>query len=447
TTGFNSRTLCGSDSAWFTLVNNSVDSVHWNFGDPTSGSANTTTIFNPDHLYTSSGTFSVQLVSFHNGGLSDTITQPVTIQTGITVNLGNDTTLCLGQSYTLNAGNAGATYQWQDNSGNQTLVVNQTGTYWVNVSESGCTGSDTIHMTFSATGALNLGPDTAACAPNTVILDATTAGATYHWQDNSSSPTYTVTQTGYYSVTASLSGCSLIDTVHVSITTLPQAVITADSSTICSNDSVQICAPNGFAIYQWNLGQGTNCIYARLAGNYYVTVTDNNGCTAESNHLPVTVYPLPPVSITVNGDTLTVYNTTSRQWYLNGQAIGGATSPMYIASVSGVYTVVVTDSLGCKAASSPIADTLVAVPNGIANVAGDKIMVYPNPLYEGAWQLEVSNDLVGGTVDILDDNGRLVYQSLITDTKSQIEINAARGIYLMRIYSSKYSFARKLIRM
>src|SRR6202008_3034580 len=97
-----------------------------------------------------------------------------------TVNLGNDTTLCNGQSLTLDAGNPGATYVWQDGSTAQTLTVTQTGTYSVAVNAGGCnTSHDTIQVTFTNGNVnVNLGNDTAICSGQPLSLDGTTAGAT-----------------------------------------------------------------------------------------------------------------------------------------------------------------------------------------------------------------------------------------------------------------------------
>ena len=386
------------------------------------------------------GTYIVNVTDSLGTQVSDTVV--VSASGSLTVDLGNDTSICSGQSLLLDAGNSGAAFLWQDNSTNQTLVINHGGSYWVNVSNGGCSASDTIQVSFITTPVLNIGNDTSFCSPDTILLNATLVGATsYQWQDNSTISIYTVRQSGNYSVSVSVSGCVVTDSININVNALPQAQLTADTGKICSNDSAQICAPSGFASYQWNMGQSTHCIYAKTAGNYYVTVTDNNGCSAESNHVHISVYPQPPVSITQNGDTLIVYNAVSVQWYLGGQAISGATSNIYITTVFGEYTVAITDTNGCSITSNPLNYT------GIASVADDKITVYPNPSVDGSWYLEISNDLVGSAVEILDDNGRLIYRAQISNLKSQIGLNVARGVYLMRVYSGNYSFVRKLIRM
>jgi gliding motility-associated-like protein len=56
--------------------------------------------------------------------------------------------LCAGDTRKLNAGNGFANYLWQDGSNASAISVNNTGTYWVLVTDkNGCMGSDTINIT------------------------------------------------------------------------------------------------------------------------------------------------------------------------------------------------------------------------------------------------------------------------------------------------------------
>ncbi len=61
-----------------------------------------------------------------------------------TVNLGNDTTLCQGETMLLDATTLNATYLWQNNSTTPTFSVTQQGTYWVDVTVNNCTLTSTI---------------------------------------------------------------------------------------------------------------------------------------------------------------------------------------------------------------------------------------------------------------------------------------------------------------
>jgi gliding motility-associated-like protein len=60
-----------------------------------------------------------------------------------------------------------------------------------------------------------LGNDTTLCQGDALILNATTPNATYQWQDNSTNPTYTVSQQGPYWVKVTVNNCSMTDTLKV----------------------------------------------------------------------------------------------------------------------------------------------------------------------------------------------------------------------------------------
>jgi len=64
--------------------------------------------------------------------------------------LGNDTTLCVGQSLILNPNMPNATYTWQDGSHDSTYKVTQAGTYWVSAyfADYNITTYDTINVAY-----------------------------------------------------------------------------------------------------------------------------------------------------------------------------------------------------------------------------------------------------------------------------------------------------------
>ncbi len=209
--------------------------------------------------------------------------------------------------------------------------------------------------------------------------------------------------------------------------------LTPATDTICSGDSVQFCAPAGYVSYAWNSGANTQCAYVTGAGNYYVTATDNNGCTAVSTPASSLVVNTPPqVSIAQSGDTLTSYAAESYQWYFNGTPISNATGSVYVASQSGAYTVMVTDSNGCTATSNP---TNVVI-NGLQDVQPDGVSVYPNPT-SGSWFISVANAYLGKELQIIDADGRLVYKAIIRNKKTEVAIpQLPAGTYTMKLGSN-----------
>lgn len=507
---------------------------------------------------------------------------------GPTLNIGNDTSVCTGDTILLQASLPDASYLWSTGSNDSAITVTSSGTYSVQVWQNACEVTDTVNVALKTFQPATLGHDTALCCGSSLVLNAFMPGATYHWQDSSSASTYTVTQGGNYAVTITDSGCVAVDTVSVSLITAAPVYISADTSVICPNDSVQICAPTGYTAYLWNTGDSTVCIYTSLQGSYAVAATDTSGCTAVSNHVSVTVlhppvisvtagsdtvgvcsgdsvqlcteagyaiyewstgqsancinihaagfyvvtvtdfngctsaasdsisasggatpiaiaanktticagdsaqicappgyvlyqwntgdtgnciltpyagnyyvivteagnctassnrvdigiYPPSPVTVSVNGDTLTAYSYNSYQWLLNGEPIAGATSSIYIANAQGTYTLQITDTNGCVATSSPILITGMA-----GELSENNITLYPNPS-AGAWQLTVPAQLIGSLEEVVDAAGRIIFKSEIRSTKSEIAIpNMASGVYELCITAPGYYLVRKLVKM
>ncbi|MBK9354612.1 MAG: hypothetical protein IPN09_11825 [Bacteroidetes bacterium] len=84
---------------------------------------------------------------------------------GLSVNLGNDTSLCAGQTLTLTQNIAGVSYTWSDGTTNNSITVNTSGTYWLEIDNGSCTGRDSIDIIISTSGlSLNLGNDTSLCS-------------------------------------------------------------------------------------------------------------------------------------------------------------------------------------------------------------------------------------------------------------------------------------------
>jgi gliding motility-associated-like protein len=110
------------------------------------------------------------------------------------------------------------------------------------------------------------------------VLDATTPNVTYLWQDGSSSPQYSVTQSGNYAVTVTGLCGSATDSVDVTIFPLPVAQLGADT-VICTGDTIVLDATWQNAIYQWQDGSASPQFTVTQAGIYTVELT-SNGCSS-----------------------------------------------------------------------------------------------------------------------------------------------------------------------
>lgn len=134
----------------------------------------------------------------------------------VTLNLGNDTTLCGRQSTRLlNATTPDATiYKWSDGSNQPTLLVNKPGRYSVRVTTPCKVLTDTITIDYALD--FDLGADTTLCNGQTLpLVVPANPSATYRWQDGSGQPAYTVKQAGQYSIRVNQANCTVTDSIQV----------------------------------------------------------------------------------------------------------------------------------------------------------------------------------------------------------------------------------------
>lgn len=126
---------------------------------------------------------------------------------------------------------------------------------------------------------------------------------------------------------------------------------------------------------------------------------------------------------------------------MNGQPIPGAKSPVYIAEISGEYSVEVTDSNGCSAISIQVFIT------DIHDLKIDSFFVYPNPSSSN-WELIVGDQLIGSLAEVYGMGGQKIYQSQIGNSHSVIKLtDAASGIYELRILATNGYWVTKLVKM
>jgi hypothetical protein len=208
-------------------------------------------------VVTSAGTYHVRVTNASNCVGRDTIV--ITAATAPQVSLGNDTTICDGSSLTLDAGNTGSTYLWDNNSTAQTRTLTVGGTYYVVVTNSNyCKSSDTFVLGLNPNPTVDLGGTVNICDGSQTILDAGNTGSTYLWDDATTAQTRTVSIEGIYYVTVTdVNGCTGSDTVTVAIQPLPWASITAAAG---NNGNYTFTATQVIGTvtgYTWNFGDGS----------------------------------------------------------------------------------------------------------------------------------------------------------------------------------------------
>jgi gliding motility-associated-like protein len=175
---------------------------------------------NINNLTAGSYTVTVGGSNVCNTSSTKTIGQPTAINTTVVTS----NALCGNNNGTATAtvtgGNAPYIYNWSN--GGSTDIQNNlpAGTYSLQVKDANnCSKqySNIVVKDSVKNISLFLGNDTAFCPGNQVILNAGSF-ASYLWQDKSTLPTFTVTQTGkYYVEVTDADGCSKSDTINITV--------------------------------------------------------------------------------------------------------------------------------------------------------------------------------------------------------------------------------------
>jgi len=363
-------------------------------------------------------------------GCTDTLSQSVTVaDVPSTVNLGNDTIICVNLSVTLDAGSGYVSYNWSDGSTGQTITVSQTGIFEVEaVDANGCINSDQIAVNteFLLEPIItSAGNQTTFCEGDSLLLDAGPGYTDYLWSDGqTTTQTLYVTQSGQYSIFATdVTGCSGQSTpVNVLVNPSPNPTVVSNGPTsFCPGDDVTLCGQPGYTQYQWNNGLTDQCITTNVTGVLQLTVVDINGCTSTSSNIQTEVFTVLQPIITANGPTEFCAEDANGQLGSVVLDVGpgfysylwtsGSTTPSITVTESGYYSVTVMDLNGCingSLLSAPI-QVVVRAPYPQISVSGNTLTSDPYLSYQWhEWQFTTNDVTLAGETN----------QSFTTDRSS-----------------------------
>ena len=211
------------------------------------------------------------------------------IDIGTTVNADfrmNDTVICTGGTidFTRNSGAfepVFGTSVWSFEGGNpssstnaivQDVRYNQPGMYQVRhiYTIAGCRDTSYLTVTVLASVSVNLGPDTTLCSGGNVQISAgNQTGASYQWNTGESGSGISVTQSGTYTVTVTLGGCTATDARQVQILSKDYVALGPDTA-VCNGGSIILKAPDAAAGYPllWSTGETGPYISVASPGLY-----------------------------------------------------------------------------------------------------------------------------------------------------------------------------------
>jgi uncharacterized repeat protein (TIGR01451 family) len=160
-----------------------------------------------------------------------------------TIDLGQDTLLCSGQSLSLGLTSNWTNYAWSTGATTSGITVASPGTYSLTVTDAnGCSSTDLIVVQQSVTPGVFLGNDTTTTLP--IVVDAGSGFASYLWSTGATTQIITVGQTGTYWVqVTNQDGCVGTDTINVILqlvgVNLPQGYALSVSP-VPANDRLQV---------------------------------------------------------------------------------------------------------------------------------------------------------------------------------------------------------------
>jgi len=283
-------------------------------------------------------------------------------------------------------------------------------------------------------------------------------GAEVLWNSGDTSTSISDLDPNEYLVSVNDSlGCTAFASYEIHDVSTPLVVDLIETGNYChegENGALEIIVTGGSPAYslQWSTGGSSTKISSLIAGNYTVTVTDNDGCKqimeSSISDGPLFFIKLDSVEYDTGGSILdegkvfaTVLGGVEPHTSIWNDSIEG---PNLINVPPGDYTLIATDQLGC---TTQFDYTLLNGPEGIAFPATPEIVqVYPNPgqTHQNI-QLKSSEPIIN--IELRDSQGRLIKTQPV-DGKELYSLplnGVSTGVYLLQIRTESHFIAKRLL--
>lgn len=266
--------LCGNASI---VLNSGLSGYDFEWQD---GSTNPTYTVNTD------GTYTLE-VSNRCGSAQDEVI--VRYETIPVIDLGNDTTLCDGQSIRLDAAYSRSSYRWENGFTGPVRDIIDQGRYEVTVTNICGEDRDVINVNFLPYPEnVDLGGDQTLCDGEVLLFDVTQPGFTYQWQNGSTEPDYLVRFAGTYWVRVGNVCGTEVDQVTIDYLPTPELELGEDQ-VLCNGELLRLdgTSPTENVSYSWDNGNNSPVRSIDEAGLYRLTVS--NSCDAVTDSITITL--------------------------------------------------------------------------------------------------------------------------------------------------------------
>lgn len=336
------------------------------------------------------------------------------------------------------------TFAWSDGGSTDTISAKTAGKYFVTITDVvGCTKLDSITIEEPTPLVIDPPVSTDPLCNNsldgtiTINVSGGTPGYSYLWNDSSTDEDRIGLSSGNYTVTVTdINGCTNSIPVVLNNPQLLTIAIDSFENVTCSgltDGFARAAATGGIGAYtyNWQAGPNTAANQNLAAGTYFVTVTDNNGCTAATSQI-ITSPSLLLANATliqdaqcsgIDNGSVTAAGSGGNTPYTYNWNPGNINSQTLTGLTGGTYTVTVTDSKGCNVSEAVIVNQPSAIAFTTSKTdllcngdnSGTATVVSPSggtPIYTYLWTPGGANTQIASglsaqsyTVLITDANG------------------------------------------
>ncbi|MEK7254217.1 MAG: PKD domain-containing protein, partial [Bacteroidota bacterium] len=390
-----------------------VTSVSWNFGEPASGAANTSELFDSWHEFENPGSYLVTLTASNVYGCTATFSSnvsvtPNTLSGNISMNPGSP--ICEGASSTLTAP-GGTSWEWSTGEATASITASTSNVYSVTLTNpQGCIYTPPpaiLEVVAEPNGIIKaveyneFGQPVAffenshsVCEGEDVFLVIQgSVNNSYVWSNGETGDEVSFEEiknnllaTGSHNfsvtVTDGVTGCTSVEgpfTVNVNPVPTVQ-IASAPSGFLCENQpaTLNVVAPQPGLTYSWNTGEIGTSISVVAGGTYFARAVNIFGCRGKSNEIEL--HNAPDIGKIPTGchtrcqpDTMClpdIQDVASYQWFFNGSPMpapnGSQANPIF--SQSGEYFVEMTDVFGCISTSEVLS---LDLQPGVGDIGGE----------------------------------------------------------------------------
>lgn len=245
------------------------------------------------------------------------------------------------------------------------------------------------------------------CFGKSIVLTSTSSTGN-QWSTGEVTQSIEVTLAGRYSVAIFNSiGCLIrYEKTSVIIDSLPKVSITYTALIFCEGTHVTLTSTDA-ATYLWNSGATSQALSVSVPGTYNVTITDANGCSANSESIEINLYdPLPDVLIQSDCDRIFLSNNQPVAWFRNNEFLPELDSALreFYPLDSGHYHVEINNA--CESTKS---NTIRFIPPDLNFIFMPNVITPNGDAFNEFFELD--EKLKGSTLLIINRWGKEVYYS------------------------------------